>query len=721
MKNINSCFSSVLKFFLWWVFLCGICVLSSCREEIDDSDLYTFTGETASSFISKDSELSHYNDLLHLVRQSSMTESTVASLLSARGNYTCFVPVNQAVEEYLDTMAVMQKITDNDFGHFLDSLKSGSFVYDSIAKVIVYNSIIDCGNEEAYEASLFPINNGTFGLPNMNGRYLTSYSEAQSGELLSYYVQGVPVYKRDNQVENGYIHKMSGVIAPTDANVLDLLKSMENMSLFANLLVRTGWDDSITRYIDEDYEQLYATMSSSDIPEAPTQPLSSIFMPEHRKFGYTIFAETDDVYQRIFTESGVSGRNDIEKLVEYLKMKYGNDNTFSGFNWGTSDQDLKDPMNVLNQFVSYHILPVGLSANQFVVHYNEYGFDLDAALNGQQILGIPVYEYYETMTCNGAVRRLMKITESKQSDGLRINRYVKIDPKTGDENVGLTSDGAIDGIKIQTEVNGGETNNNALNGYIYPIDELLVYSDNVTEKVLNERIRFDVASIMPELINLGYRRPMSSYASGKKNIYFPPEFVLQNMKVQNGSNVYYFAGFGEGWGDYQGDEFNISGNYDITIKLPPVPTDGTYEVRLGYQANGKRGMAQIYFGEGENGKVPLPEGIPLDLRNDGKSYGWEEESSDTDYNQEVNKRMRNQNHMKGPRCFVDVVRGNITAYEAPWDIRRIIVKREMKAEKTYYVRFKSVLDDTRSEFHFDYLELVPSYVFNNPVDSEDEW
>lgn len=247
----------------------------------------------------------------------------------------------------------------------------------------------------------------------MNGRYLTSYSEAQSGELLSYYVQGVPVYKRDNQVENGYIHKMSGVIAPTDANVLDLLKSMENMSLFANLLVRTGWDDSITRYIDEDYEQLYATMSSSDIPEAPTQPLSSIFMPEHRKFGYTIFAETDDVYQRIFTESGVSGRNDIEKLVEYLKMKYGNDNTFSGFNWGTSDQDLKDPMNVLNQFVSYHILPVGLSANQFVVHYNEYGFDLDAALNGQQILGIPVYEYYETMTCNGAVRRLMKITESK--------------------------------------------------------------------------------------------------------------------------------------------------------------------------------------------------------------------------------------------------------------------------------------------------------------------
>lgn len=43
------------------------------------------------------------------------------------------------------------------------------------------------------------------------------------------------------------------------------------------------------------------------------------------------------------------------------------------------------------------------------------------------------------------------------------------------------------------------------------------------------------------------------------------------------------------------------------------------------------------------------------------------------------------------------------------------------AKKTYYVRFKSVLDDTRSEFHFDYLELVPSYVFNNPVDSEDEW
>lgn len=707
----------------WGFFLMcmGALSVSSCREEIDTSDLYTFTGETVSSFLSSETNkdtYSYYYELLQNVRQSTHTQSSVANLLSARGNYTCFAPTNDAITAYLDTAV---NIETTDFQQFMDSVKKEVFVYDSIAKVIVYNSIIDNGSDEAYETAVFPT--GTFNLPNMNDRYLTASTTGESGEKMTYVINGkVKITQRDNKVENGYVHQVDGVIAPTDASVFDLLQGHENMQIFSALLRETGWGDSLTKYVDEEYEEIYPSISTTNMPKPPTQEVADQFIPEHRKYGFTVFAETDETFQSAFASEGITGSNNIENLKAYLQKKYQNHATFKNLTWGTTSADLKDPMNAINQFVSYHLLPISLPSNQIVIHYNEKDFDLESALNGQTQITIPVFEYYETMTGKGATRRLMKVTESKQSGGVRINRYMKCDPKTYEESAALTTDGVIEGVLINTTA-GTEANNEtaALNGYIYPLNELLVYSDDVTDKVLNERIRFDAASIMPELINLGYRRPMGNYSGGKKNIYFPKEFKLQNLEVQDGTNVFYFAGFKSGWGNYQGDEFNIAGNYDITVKLPPVPKDGTYEIRYGLQATAARGMAQIYFGEKEGNKVPQPEGIPLDLRKNLSAYGWEADSKeDPDYNQEVNKKLRNQDHMKGPRYFYDGVRG-CTAYETQYDGRRIIVRRQMEANKTYYLRFKSVLDNDKTEFYFDYLELCPSFVYNNPTESEDEW
>lgn len=696
------------------VLFVSLLFLINCTDHIDKSDLYTFRGETIASYINKEQNLSYYYELLKVVKQSSMTESTVASLLSSRGNYTCFAPVNSAVCFYLDSIYDEIHLDSISFFSFLDSVKQNVFVYDSLAKAIVYNSIIDCGAEKAYETPVFPSNNGTFVLPNMRDRYLTASNATVSGEKISYFVNGKKILKEDCIVENGCVHRMEGVIAPSDATVADLVDNMQNMKIFSELLEVTGWRDSLSLYIDEGYETLFSGLNTSNIQMGLLRPS---VIPEHRKYGFTIFAETDDVFEDLFKINQITGTSNVEKLFIYLKSKYKSHETFQNLNWSLDPKDLKSPMNVINSFVSYHILPVRLPSNQLVIHYNEIGFDLESALNGQTQLGIPVYEYYETLTGKGTRRRLLKITESKQSKGIRLNRYVKIDERTGDESVSSTTDGAIDGVLVQSDIDNG----GALNGFVYPIKSLLVYSDEVVHKVLNERLRFDVAALIPELINLGYRRPMGAYAVGMYNIYFPPEFYLQNMEGHQGSNIFYLGGFRYGWGDYQGDEFNISGNYDVTIKLPPVPYEGTYELRLGYQAYVARGMAQIYFGEKGFGKVPLPEGIPLDLRKEGDVYGWEQESFDDDYNKEINKRMRNNNHMRAPRSFMDVNRGNIPAYNAPWDLRRIIVKKNMDPDKTYYVRFKSVLDDPRTELHLDYLELVPSFIYNNPIVPEDEW
>ena len=81
----------------------GLTVFSGCREDINKDDLYTFTGETVSSFLEKnDSVYGYYVDLLNIVTQSDKTQSSVSKLMSAYGNYTCFAPTNDAIQEFLD-------------------------------------------------------------------------------------------------------------------------------------------------------------------------------------------------------------------------------------------------------------------------------------------------------------------------------------------------------------------------------------------------------------------------------------------------------------------------------------------------------------------------------------------------------------------------------------------------------------------------------------------
>ena len=63
--------------------------------------------------------------------------------------------------------------------------------------------------------------------------------------------------------------------------------------------------------------------------------------------------------------------------------------------------------------------------------------------------------------------------------------------------------------------------------------------------------------------------------------------------------------------NYMGDEFFIvvknAKLYDFDVITPPVPA-GTYEVRFGYQSNGRRGVAQFYV-DG------YPCGVPVNLNN----------------------------------------------------------------------------------------------------------
>ena len=120
----------------------------SCKENIDDSDLYTFTGEMLiDHLVNHPDTFSSYVEILGKVHPSKRSKSTMKELLSARGNYTCFAPTNEAIAHHLDSLFKLGEIPSNQV----------SEITDSLAEAIVFNSIIENGDNLAYSSTEFTI------------------------------------------------------------------------------------------------------------------------------------------------------------------------------------------------------------------------------------------------------------------------------------------------------------------------------------------------------------------------------------------------------------------------------------------------------------------------------------------------------------------------------------------------------------------------------------
>ncbi len=665
-----------------FIFAASMLSLNSCTENIDDSDLYTFTGETMVDHFENDPEnFSDYLTILGKVHPSKRSESTMLELLSARGNYTCFAPTNDAIKQYLDSLLLLNQVTSTDVNQ----------IPDSIAESIVFNSIIENENEEAYSTTDFV--EGALSRTNMNDRYINiSYGNDVDGTSVVFVNVDSRIIVKDIEVTNGYIHAIDKVLSPSTATVGDLVMNTPNTSFFGRLLDITGWDDQLMDYRDEAYEDF--EKAGEDVTEVVNGKNWDGRYPEHRYFGYTVFVETDSVFEEALGKGNLT--------VEALKNWLQTNGYYPDANY---DDEYTSEDNVINQFVSYHLLPERLTWNRMVIFSNEKGF-YNGAINDGTQFQTNVWEYYETM---GKHRRTLKITGIKE--GKRINRYSTMNLTTYREQ-----SVEIPGVEINST--NGQYDNNAMNGYYYTINSLLLWGPDVYNKVLNERMRYDICALLPEIMtnNVRFNKTASWFF---KSDYFDvipsmsEETVFQYLPNTNNT------GDAGQWTNYQTDEFNIKGVFDFTMKLPPVPYTGTYEIRYGVSANGNRGMAQIYLGTNPNNLPPV--GIPLDLRVEGTttSVGW---VSDTDLGSdeaidEKDKAMRNLGYMKGPKYFYPA--SGISGRDCRNCLRRIIFTGQLEAGETYYIRFKSVLQSS-AEFFFDYLEIVPKTIYNGEV-AEDKW
>ena len=720
---------------------------ASCSEEIDMSNRYTFTEETVMSYLEKHEQFSEYVRLLKEVpinpidtNKVSFRVSTVGQLLSARGNFTCFAPNNNAIQLYLDSL-YRKDIIDNPSW---DGFRNQNDL-DSIKRVIVYNSIIDGGNVEYYETASFPEhNNDEFPFSNMNDRRLSVVRPDSKNPdiILINGTDSISLKNRDIEAINGRIHEMLSVIAPSNESLTNIMQKWitdggSSYIVTAKLIMACGLADTLSKYRDEVWEELYMTGKVEDIGNFKGDADSGK-APEHRKYGFTIFAETDDVWEAAL------GKSAEDITVEDVRNYISSNGLYSS---AVDDDNYKSEDNLLNQFVTYHILPMRISPDKLIVHYNETGYNYKIATATPTVA---TEEFYTTM----GKRRLLKVYESAESEGIYLNRFPVLRNGRGDysvENLNINdyhesgtfqaiSGHALtpnenEGIHIDTESsneNAGQTTS-TINGIIYPINKILVLSENVTTQLQRQRIRFDLASMLPELMSNDLRRPLKPYPTLHSQYRgFPTSYqYFDNIEIKEGTRFYYLNGLDFNWFNWQGDEFNIKGRYEFIIKLPPVPKDGHYELRLAVQSNSNlRGMCQVYWGPDKNNLPAI--GIPLDMRMGGEKrhlsnmdqpsiVGWEKDTGDPEYDDEVDKRMRNNGFMKGPKHYSAVPGSAETIRDKSDAIRRIMVSEEMKADKTYYIKFKSVLDDVEKEFYIDYIEYCAKEVYDNPVEAEDIW
>ncbi len=674
------------------ILLAASLAFGACNKEPDDSNLYTFTGETVETFIQKDSDLTAFNYIL--------TRVGLDRMMASYGQYTCYAPINSGVREYIDSLyndpeAVIphNSMTENSLEGLSDSL------CNDIARFHLTNglySIIEMGGSGAT-------------ITTMLGRPISSKVDSLGNTVLN---DASTIISEDNEVTNGLVHKVTRVVPRSARSLGDTFDRLEEYTIFNEALHRTGLADSVVR---SSKNKVFTKPADCNDTNG-----SLLYCPTECKVGYTIFAESDAVMK-------ANGINNFDDLVRYANNVYANAPEWYdymrelGLKVSTGN-DYTNRFNALNMFVAYHILFASMAQDQLVFEDKAgvpAGTDKWNYVNG----GEP-YDYYETMLPS----TLLKIWEPQPGKVLYINRYRTFNTLT--DEIGKMGNNHVlvnPGIVIERK------DITALNGYIHPINGMLVYNAQVPHGVLNERLRFEATTFLPEFINNGFRymymnevSAMNGGGSGAR-LAFPVDY-FDNVICYNGEQTKLRYNIKGDYRAYQADAFQGWGQYDLAVKLPPVPS-GLYEFRLFYSPMGHGGMMQFYLGTSRDVQKMEALSIPLDVRiqESDPRIGWTAFYQEDDSGVSTDEALHNRGYMRGPFSFCghpgddgDTKTTKNCRGDGVVTLRRVLGRVNIKQSDEHWFRFKNVInDDSDLKWQLDFVEFVPVSIVDNDQYSED--
>ena len=655
--------------------------------------------------------------------------------LKTYGDRTVFAPTNDAIKEYLQKR--MDEEPDPEKKHlFFDNVESlPDSINDSIAKCHICRSSVLIKDMNKKD-------NGNLPASNLLDRYLTYSAIADSSDptqiRVAYMInQYSKIIEPDDSLVNGVVQVIDKVIAQSNLMIPGYLYTnnlkadyLYKADIFYKALLLTKLNDTLEQYIDDSYpepkydstyaclqlnpsklavtyETAYETNGSSQGKADQTQ---RVVWPTERLFKYTLFVVSDSILKRDY------GITTLDSLIGYAKTIYNDP--------AHIDDDPKLPTSPLYKLISYHILP-------FWAYYNEFNFTNEEILKDTRYPEmIDVQDFYETMHPYAIMRISTPYDPAALADEkgqVFINRKGTRSTKLTHPGIKITNPSNVtlaNGERLQTD--------QALNGGYYFVDKLLKFDDE-TKAALRTRMRFTGTTLSPDFMNSVRRDRMrvndlpttfavTAFKRGYCRNFSATEQTLFVVRYQD-----------KGWGCFNHDEVNIRGIFNLTLRLPPVPEDNTYEIRIWGNALGStapkkdRGYVQFYFIEGDGN--PMPCGIPVNmgLRPEDPTIGFVKDSdlkdgkSDEEGEEAVianDKAMRNRGYMKAPASAVDGSDNNFR--DEAGCFRKIVYTTQMKHGVDYYLQFRQVQDMEDAVCPLCILEIVPKDIYDSTVSGTPE-
>ncbi len=676
---------------LWSVLLFVVAVgcasaLSSCKnDDIPSESYYTFVGETAADYLKNHENFSLYNEIIKRCKLKSKSSNgeraTLNSLLSSYGYYTVFAPDNDAVKAYLHK----------------EGLESVDQMTDSAISVIGFMHIINSTkNTTAYESKYFVRK-----IPdeNMYGKviYVEPYND-------TYEINGMSVIsERDIEVHNGVVHRLNTVLEPSDKKLSDFFNENPQYSIFRVALNATGVEDRLNT-ISEDYDFV---KDETDYSRYQKHDLH-IEVPLKRLLAFTCFVEPNSVYEEAIPAiKGATTTVDTLKLLQ----KYALDWFCDAYSDVSAEVDsarngtykINDPRNYFNRFVAYHFVNKKIDK----VDFSRYKI-------GMEPMFARLKEYAETLAPN----QMVYMSAGKNGNSMQDPDLLQLNPSPDNENsTGVSNRDWTYPSKDGVILANTPTKETA-SGFFHEINSILTYPRKDFKKM---RFRMDISSLFPEIMTNNFRYKYTTQG----RIVFPNGY-LSNLKVLSKGTVILMispnTNAGGGYNGYEGDEFFAYNSYDFVLRLPPVPA-GQYEVRLGFSASNARGCAQFYIGTSEDNLIPT--GIPVDLTQTSDKYGFVDDTyTDADY--DVDKIMRAGGWMKGPDSWLcsngkgtrSLRRTEYADGKGHSPLRYIMGVVNLQKDGSVYVRARNATSFEEVELMFDYFEICPANIYDNPLKPE---
>lgn len=711
--------------------IAAVCTQTSCSDlwsEQHPGTYYINSGETIASFLEEGEYKDDFTSFVYVLKKAGIWGE-----LRTYGEHTCFAPTNEAFDAYMKKR--YDEAPDNRKSHYtsLDSLTVSEC--DTIAKTHLCGTTFFCSDMSG---------DGAFPYPNLMDRYLTYYSfpdtvpaKTKDGRdtikvKLGFKINQVSkIIEADDTVQNGVVHIVENVVQPSNKWLPGLMEENPEISIFFEAVKATGLRSELEKYVDPEYPwaptkgrdpKSYYDSTISHFKATTKTDKTLIYdtgaekdqmgtIPDLRYFKYTMFVVKDSVLKSRYGVTDVDGLRNLAKTI---------------YPDGAGYEDISDSSS-LKKFLMYHILPMQLEYNKL----NLTGTKNCAIVekNRSYLDELDVEDFYEPMLPHSIMRVSTPYTDNTHAVGIFINRK-------GTEKTGLDAAGIR--IANPSEYNGVDAS--AMNGCYHYIDDILKYDTDVRENVLNTRMRVMANTMSPDFINSGAAGRTNEGAAGDKYTVGFLKGFCTNFEALNDNTQFWVRYADQSFGTWMGYEMTIRGIYDLAIKLPNVPFDGTWEVRLWVnsmstfqgQAN-PRGIVQFYFSDGQidkyGSKVWKACGIPVDLRIPGDDARIGNVPDDDikkldEDNYENNlelydKAMRNRGYMKGMDSYNPSGSEDQNLRKSTDCNRKIVCNEFMRADGTYWLRMRQVMDTESADFPFCFVEMVPKSIYASETVKED--